>query len=279
MTEQIVGFEIKSKIEHKTISEKENEIHYYLSGERGNPVILFLHPAFSDHTSFYKQIDYFSQEFQVITVDLIGHGLSKLNNSKLKIDASVECILKIMETENIDKIHISGVSMGGLIAQYFALQYPTQVLSLTTLGGYNINRVNREVVRLQRKEMFGWLFRIIFSMTAFRRYVASVSVINEEGLDHFYKSTKGFSRKSFTVMSGLNNLIAERENPLRNYPLLILAGEKDIDLSKKMAESWHNEEPDSIFHIIENAGHCANIDNYESFNAIVYSTIANAKKR
>ena len=267
--------EIKNNPEHKTINIKGNEIHYYVSGEKGKPVILFLHPAFSDHTCFYKQIEFFANDFQVITIDLIGHGLSKANNSKLKIDGSAESVLEIMNTENIDKIHVAGVSMGSLIAQHFALQYPEKMLSLTALGGYNINHINKEIIQSQQSEMFKWLLRIIFSMKAFRRYLASVSAINKVEQEHIYESANGFSRKSFTVMPGLNKLIAERENPSRNYPLLILAGEKDNKLAKKMAEHWHNEEPDSLFHFIENAGHCANMDNSDDFNKIVYSTIIN----
>ena len=263
----------KMRTEHKTITVQGNDIHYYISGKKDKPAILFLHPAFCDHTCFYKQVDYFSSEFQVITIDLIGHGLSKVNNSKLKIGNSTKYILEIMKAENIDKAHIAGVSLGSLIAQHFALLHPEKILSLTALGGYNINRVDKRIAQSQQKEMFGWLFRVVFSMTAFRRYLASVSVINKEEQERVYESAKDFSRKSFTIMSGLNKLIAERGNPSRDYPLLILTGDKDNDLAKEMAQHWHNEEPDSIFRIIENAGHCANMDNSGCFNNIVYSII------
>ena len=265
------------KTEHKTITVKGNEIHYYVGGEKERPAILFLHPAFSDHTCFYKQVDFFANRFRVITIDLIGHGLSKPNNSKLKIEGSIECVLETMKAENIYSIHIAGVSLGSLIAQYFALLHPEKTISLTALGGYNINHIDKRVAQLQQKELFKWLFRIVFSMDAFRRYLASVSAVNGAEQEQFYESVKGFSRKSFPLMSGLSKLIAERKNPRRDYPLLILAGEKDNDLAKKMAECWHNEEPDSMFHIIENAGHCANMDNSERFNNIVLDAIDNSR--
>lgn len=269
-----VSFEPKSMIEHKSISSGGNMIHYYISGNRDKPAILFLHPAFSDHTCFYKQIDFFSPEFRVITIDLIGHGLSEVRNSKQKIDKSAEYIREIMRVEGIDNLHLVGVSMGALMAQYFALQNRDKVLSLTCLGGYNINRINKEVAKTQRKEMFGWIVRVIFSMDAFRRHVSAVSVINKVEQIKFYESTQGFSRKSFSVMSSIGKLIDERPAPHRTYPLLILTGEEDNDLAKQMAKSWHREEPQSIFFQIEKAGHCANMDNPGTFNEIVYNTIS-----
>ena len=268
-----MNYEIKTGIEQKTFTLNGNVIHYYVSGKQNKPVILFIHPAFSDHACFYKQIDFFSQEFRVITIDLIGHGLSEVRNNKDKIDSSIEHIFEIIKTENIDKIHLVGVSMGSLIAQYFALKHPDKTLSLTSLGGYNINRTDKRVEKLQRKEMLGWIIRVIFSMDSFRKYAGTVSAVKKEEQMKFYESAQGFSRKSFTIMSSLNKLIENRPDPPRNYPLLIIAGEKDNDLAKQMAEIWHLTEPDSKFYIIEQTGHCANMDNPESFNEIVYNTI------
>jgi len=264
---------VQRDVEHKSLALSGSRIHYYVSGNSGNPAVLFLHPAFGDHTCFYKQIDFFSEEFRVLTIDLIGHGLSKVCNFKQKIDSSVEHIRSIMAAENIETLHLVGVSMGSLIAQHFALCNPDKTLSLTCLGGYDINRVDKEVAKAQRKEMLGWLLRVIFSMKAFRRYAASVSAVNNEEQARLYESMRGFTRKSFSVMSTLGRLIKERPTLLRRYPLSILVGDADNDLAKQMAQSWHRDEPNSLFRKIENAGHCANMDNAEAFNQIVYGVI------
>lgn len=275
---ELLNFIPESIVENKSILSGENVIHYYTSGNPDNPVILFLHPAFSDHTCFYKQVDFFSMEFRVITIDLIGHGLSEVKNSKEKIDKSVEHIQEIMRIEGINSLNLVGVSMGSLIAQHFALQHSDKTLSLTCLGGYNINRVNKEVAKSQRKEMLGWMLRVIFSMDAFRQYAGSVSATNKAEQVAFYKSAQGFSRKSFPIMSGLGKLIKERSTPDRTYPLLILAGENDNELAKRIAKSWHEEEPQSMFHYIEKAGHCANMDNPETFNKLVYKMVKDIKR-
>lgn len=80
-------------------------------------------------------------------------------------------------------------------------------------------------------------------------------------------------------MTGLGNVIKQRDSITRTYPLLILCGDEDIELAKRMSKKWHDSEPTSEFHVIENAGHCANMDNAAEFNSIVMNFIHRAEKR
>ena len=76
---------IQSPVEHKELKQDGYSIHYFASGIPGKELIVFLHPAFADHRCFDKQIEYFSQDYRVITIDMLGHGLSKVEKSKDKI--------------------------------------------------------------------------------------------------------------------------------------------------------------------------------------------------
>ncbi len=261
--------QIESSIGHKTLKMDGYEIHYNVSGKENNDLIVFLHPAFSDHRAFDQQIDFFSKKYRVITIDLIGHGLSKAKKSKDKIDASSEHIKKILEIEGFDKAHLVGVSIGSLIAQYFALNYPEKIKSLIALGGYDINKESKEVVKAQRYSNLSLIFRAIFSMKAFRKKTAKITCKSERGQALFYETASHYERKSFMVMQGLQNVIKDRKNIKTEYPTLILTGEFDIELAKKMAKEWHSDLDNSEYFIIENAGHCANIDKPLVFNKVV----------
>lgn len=259
---------IESLIEHKILKMDGYDIHYFVSGKENTSLIVFLHPAFSDHRAFTQQIDFFTKNYRVITIDLIGHGLSKAKKSKDKIDASSKHIEKIIEIEGFDKAHIIGVSMGSLIAQYFALNCPDKIKSLTALGGYDINKENKEVEKAQQSSNMSLIIRALFSMKSFRIKTSEITCKTENGQALFYESASHYERKSFIVMQGLQNVIKDREvNP--QYPTLILTGEFDIDLAKKMAKKWHSEIDNSEYFMIENAGHCANIDKPLEFNEIV----------
>lgn len=260
---------IESSIEHKTLKMDGYEIHYNVSGKENNDLIIFLHPAFSDHRAFDQQIDFFSKKYRVITIDLIGHGLSKANKSKDKIDASSKHIEKIMDIEGLEKVHLAGVSMGSLIAQYFALNNPEKVKSLVALGGYDINKENKEVEKAQRSSNLSLIFRAVFSMKSFRKKTAEITCKSKKGQALFYKTASHYERKSFMVMQGLQNVIKDRKDIKTKCPTLILTGEFDIELAKKMAKEWHTNLDNSEYFIIENAGHCANIDKPLVFNKVV----------
>jgi len=273
MLNQSFMTDIKSEIKHKELSQNGYTIHYFCSGDTTKKLLIFLHAAFVDHQCFDKQIDYFAKDFRVITIDMLGHGLSKVEKAKDKIDASINHIDAIMDLEGYEKAHFVGVSMGSLIAQYYGLKSPNKILSMSILGGYDINADNSEISKAQRSEQLKWIFKAIFSMNSFRRYVANVSLANPEEQERFYEMAMNFTRKSFLAMSGLENVLQKRNGVTLSYPLLIMSGDKDIELALKSSIAWHKSEPTSRYFLIENAGHCANMDNADRFNELLMGFI------
>lgn len=272
-------YKVESSIDQKELKQNGYSIFYYATGDKEKELIVFLHPAFADHRCFDKQIDCFAKDFRVVTIDMLGHGLSKVGKAKDKIDFTIHHIEAILKNEGYTKAHFVGVSMGTLIAQYYSLHYPDKVQSMTILGGYDINANNEEISKAQRSENIKWIFKALFSMNSFRRYAASVSLSNPAEQARFYEMASLFTRKSFMCMSGLGNVIKQRDSITRTYPLLILSGDEDIELAMRMSKKWHDNEPTSEFHVIENAGHCANMDNAAEFNSIVMNFIHRAEKR
>ncbi|MFO7978926.1 MAG: alpha/beta hydrolase [Bacteroidales bacterium] len=254
----------------KELKQDGYSIYYYARGDKQKELIVMLHPAFADHRCFDHQADHFAKEYRLVTVDLPGHGLSK---TREKIDGAIHHIDAILKEEGTSKAHFVGVSLGALIAQYYALHYPEKIRSLTVLGGYDINTNNKEITQAQRSESIRWIVKALFSMNSFRRHVASVSVVQPAEQDRLYEMAGLFTRRSFACMTGLGKIVKKRDAVIRNYPLLILSGDQDIDLAKRIGRDWHDREPGSRFQLIENAGHCANMDNPGMFNRVVMEFI------
>ena len=99
-------------------------IHYWINDNEVGSAIIFIHPAFANHTCFDKQLDYF-RDYRVITIDLIGHGKSI---GKGTIEDTALYINQIMETEKIDKINLVGVSIGAVLVQDFAINIRVKYL-------------------------------------------------------------------------------------------------------------------------------------------------------
>ena len=268
---------MSTTIEHQQLPCDGYAIHYFVSGQIGKPLIVFVHPAFADHRAFDHQLDYFAPDYRIIVLDLLGHGLSRFTGGQDKIDASAEHICTLMDNEGYPRAHLVGVSLGSLIAQYVALRYPDRAASLTVLGGYNINADNRAVQKAQTGEMLKWLLRALLSMNSLRRHVASVSLLKPEEQAKFYAMAQGFHFRSFMAMQGMGKVIQKRAGVQRTYPLLLACGDQDLPLAHNAARAWHAADPGSELLFIKDAGHCANMDQSEAFNAALASFLANAK--
>ena len=259
--------------EHVMLHKEDHAIHYVAKGSSQHELIVFLHPAFSDHTCFYQQIDVFAEKYRVVAVDMLGHGKSQVKGSRVTIVDTSAIVAEIIAREGYESAHLVGVSLGSLIAQDVAAKFPHRVKTITVVGGYSIFGDNQEIQRAQAAQIFKIVVMILISMQRFRRHVGRASVIQPEAQEMIYRSTQPFTRRSLRVMAGMSRLLRPQYQP-HQHPLNIVVGEHDIPVALSAAAVWHQKEPASEYHTLRNAGHCANMDNAHDFNALLLRFIA-----
>ena len=150
-------------------------ITYYIS-ENGNiEWLLFLHAAFVDHNMFKSQTEYFRDKFNILTVDIIGHGNSTDTQKGDSIDKMSMWINEILKKENIEKIHIVGVSLGAILAQDFANRFPGAVQSLACFGGYDINNFDKTLQKKNGAVQMLMMLKAVFSIKWFAKSNKKIS--------------------------------------------------------------------------------------------------------
>ena len=112
------------------------KIAYFVEGE-GEPVIL-IHgwlSAAGINWVLPGTSGALAKDFQVIGFDVRGHGLSdKPTEEEAYGPELVEDVIRLMDHLKIEKAHIVGYSMGGIIAANFIVKHPERALT-GTLGG------------------------------------------------------------------------------------------------------------------------------------------------
>ena len=78
----------------------------------------------------FLQIPVFSREYSVIALDNRGSGRSDAPDVPYTFGMMADDLAGLLDAIGIDSAHIMGASMGGTIAQEFALHYPDRVISL-----------------------------------------------------------------------------------------------------------------------------------------------------
>lgn len=122
-----------------TVKVNDISIYYEIHGE-GEPLVLIMGWTFNS-AHWFLQLPAFSEEYRVVVFDNRGTGRSDKPDGPYTMEMMAGDTAGLLDSIDIDAAHIYGISMGGMIAQEFALRYPHKVTSLilgsTTCGGPN----------------------------------------------------------------------------------------------------------------------------------------------
>ena len=239
----------------------------YFVGRTGQAEwVLFLHAAFVDHNMFRAQFAYFADKYNILAVDIIGHGQSADARKGDTIDQMSKWLSDIMETEHIDKVHIVGVSLGAVLAQDIANRYPHAVSSLACFGGYDINHFDGKMKAENSAKQMLMMLKAIFSIRWFAEANKKISAYTPQAQKEFFDMNIRFPKKSFRYLAALGSMVNKYETGQRMYPLLIGCGKFDIPMELEAVKTWKRSEPDCVVVVFENAGHCVNMDVPQEFN-------------
>lgn len=249
---------------------------YYVSGTDHDQWILFIHAAFVNHSMFRTQFDYFKQNYNILAIDIIGHGKSLDTQEGDSVEKMSQWIFEILATEKIDQIHIVGVSLGAVLAQDFSNNYPHAVRSLSCIGSYDINNFDGKLDKENNVNQMLMMLKTIFSVKWFAESNKKISAYTPQAQEEFYQMNSQFQKKSFRYLSALKNLENKHTTQKRGYPLLVGYGEHDLPAVLTLVDQWKLREPESTFMKFEDAGHCVNMDVPQEFNRVLedfFSTV------
>lgn len=111
-----------------------DRLNWIRTGPPDAETIILIHPVGYDLTHWDAQIDALRGRYDVIAFDLPGHGLSAGGPAQCTFDAMVETVRTLIGTAGRHAAHIVGISVGGMIAQSFAVAHPDAALSLTLIA-------------------------------------------------------------------------------------------------------------------------------------------------
>lgn len=100
------------------------------SVEGRGPPLLLIHGIGASRHSWDGLIQHLKSDFRCVSYDLRGHGRSPLPMPPYTLDDLVEDLEALRRELRIDKAHIAGHSLGGMIGPAYARRYPDRVLSL-----------------------------------------------------------------------------------------------------------------------------------------------------
>jgi pimeloyl-ACP methyl ester carboxylesterase len=112
----------------QTIPFKTTTIRFASQG-KGKPVVL-LHGYLESLEIWNSFASELAKKFQVITIDLLGHGKSGTINGEASVELMAESVSAVLGYLKITKSVVIGHSMGGYAMLAFAEMFPEQILGI-----------------------------------------------------------------------------------------------------------------------------------------------------
>lgn len=238
--------------------------HVIMSGPNtGEPLILF-HGTDASSTMWFPNIKEFSKENRVYAIDFpLEAGKSVANRIKLSNKETAIFYNEIFEHFHMKNINLLGVSRGGWMATYLAVQPDNKIKKIVLLSPANtfggIENLWKVLSALNLK--------IFPSAKSLTKFFNSFSY-NPDKIDSIFKEQLYLAYKYGNSKPRLLNMVRFSDKDLSSLkiPLLVLVGDHDIVNSEKIFKKTRRLIPNAETAVIKDAGHFLSIDQSDIVN-------------
>ncbi len=231
--------------------------------------IIFLHSFPLNSLMWAKQVEYLKDKFRVITYDIRGLGLSKVNDYVYSMEKLVNDFFHIINKLKILKVNACGLSMGGYILLRAMLKDESRFKSVILVNTKAekdtdeelLNRSNA-IIKIKSGGRKEFLAKFKTKMVFSRKYDNEIfSIINNN-------SDEGICAALLAISTRINML----DNLEKiNTPVLLISSDKDRITDYNESFKLHAKLKNSYIEVIKNAGHLCNIEKKEIFNKLIES--------
>jgi len=249
---------------HNTVVQQDG--YEYIETKGGSTTILLLHGLFGSLSNFEHLIDEYGDKYNFIVPML---PILTAPKEEVGLDGLLGFVNEFVKYKEFEKLHVLGNSLGGHLAQLFALGNADKVCSLTLTGSSGLfenpmgsswpRRENYDYVRekvestfydpkMAKKEMVDEVFKIVNDRTKVIRIV-------------------------ITAKSAIRHNLADKLENIK-VPTLLVWGRQDEITPAFVAEKFSELLPNSTLVFLDNCGHAAMMEQPEAFNEAFGSFMA-----
>lgn len=264
------------------------DIYYEDRGE-GFPLV-FVHPWPADHAMWMLQVPVFSENYRIITPDSRGLGRSEKPKTGYSLGRLSNDVHELLDHLKIGKAFVVGNSLGGAVAERFAIDHTAEVQATVWIGApifplgesfplmdyggrKNVPLFEVYIDELQKGYLNFWekdwkpTMSYLYHKNFVETYIGSylVRYLFEER----YAKLNADPQGAIAILAGLNEQKKSLDEDLArlSIPSAIVCG--DGDDTRPSCEKQHASIPAAQFLVIQNSGHFCYMDQPEVFNSFL----------
>ncbi len=246
------------------------ELYYELLGA-GEPV-LFLHGLGSSSMGWQLQRDPFAAQYQVILVDVRGHGRSTHPPGPYSIALFAKDVVGLLDGLGITAVHLVGLSMGGMIGFQMAVDYPERIKSLTV-----VNSGPEVIAHTFKDRMMIWQRKLLINLFSLEKIGQNIAARlfphpdQEEYRQFFLQDLAQNDKPSYKAATNaiLGWSVRDQIGKIQ-CPVLVVAADQDYT-PVTAKEAYVAEMPNAALVVIKDSRHATPIDQAAIFNQTVFT--------
>jgi len=246
-----------------------SNIHYLDPNPGSKKAVLLLHGLGVDGSSWLLQFPVLSKAgFRPIAPDIPGFGSSPVDGREWRIEKVASLLACLLKELDLPAVYIVGISMGGVIAQQFALDYPLMTRKMVLVNTFSVLRPES----LSGYAYFLWRFVLVHTLglPAQARFAAGKIFTRpeqEQSRTLFIESVMRADPRAYrAAMRALGLFDSRKRLKQLRVPTLVITGANDTTVPPAHQRALVDLIPGAHQVIIEDGGHAVSVDSTERFN-------------
>jgi pimeloyl-ACP methyl ester carboxylesterase len=241
---------------------------YYESHGEGRPIV-FIHGAGASHLMWQPQAEHFSLDHEVITYDVRGHGLSEGSDNAYSCELFADDLRALLESLDVEKPVVCGLSLGGMIAEEYAVKYQGDLEALV-LADTAASSALTWSDKLQKTFFPKFAVKLLIRLLSRERYAAFAfsffKDIQPELREYLIDEHLKFRKEELLKVTDAIYAFDLLDLSSIMVPTLIIVGDRERKAVFVHAEKMHELIKDSSIVTIDQAMHASNLENPRQFN-------------
>jgi pimeloyl-ACP methyl ester carboxylesterase len=247
--------------------------------------VVFVHGAGGSSSIWYRQVREFRKAFNVLLIDLRGHGdsqpplLMPFEGDRYTFEAVSREILDVLDHEEVASAHFVGISLGCILIRAIGEMAPERVRSMIMGGAIiRLNLRSRFLVTLgnafKRIMPYMWLYRLFaWIIMPRKRHREARNLFVTQAKRLCQKEFIRWFRLTYEVNPLLRRLFEQKELPI---PTLYVMGDEDHMFLPSVSGLVSRHTRFSRLEVLPECGHVVNVDRPELFNVLSMDFIRSA---
>jgi pimeloyl-ACP methyl ester carboxylesterase len=248
------------------------QLHYEVHGDHAGVPVLFIRGTGADGSRWLSQVQEYSQRYRCITFDNRGCGRSETSPGPYTVPMMADDTVALLDYLGIDRVHVSGLSLGGAIAQEIALKVPERVVTLQLHGSWaRTEGYAKAYFKMAQRLLATGGPDLYYESTLL--FLFPPDFINEHPdraeaiLQEMKDNSSSLEGLAAQIHANLTHDTLDRVGQI-TLPTLVTVGELDMCLPPYFSRQIHAAIPGSHLAVFPGGSHLFGLQDPETFNNV-----------